>query len=174
MSFLSLIRAFSKILIATFSFVRICSANLTFPKVPLPSDFPEQKQIKLVSSNLNFSYRPLTEDVVPKSDALFMRVLLAIAYLVRFFGSLSMCTGHRKILVVWLLLLLGGSYTWSLCRHLRFVRFYLTNDIGPLFHVHIAPPKAATMNNSITGWLRYRSISDGFLSLRLQSLALTL
>lgn len=42
MSFLSLIRAFSRILIATLSPVKICSAILTLPKVPLPRFFPNK------------------------------------------------------------------------------------------------------------------------------------
>ena len=70
MSFLSLILAFSRIFMATFSFVRMCCAIFTLPKVPLPRDLPVQKQSKRIVKKTWI----LTNYVVPQFGALSVRV----------------------------------------------------------------------------------------------------
>ena len=170
MSLRSLIRAFSRILIATFSFVRICSAILTFPKVPLPSDFPMQMRIKLVRLNLNFSYPSLTKDVVAKSDPFGMWIYFTF----RCFGSVCMRARHRKVFILLLLFMLGCPNTRSLSSHSRLVCFILIGDFWPLLYIHVTAPEATSMSSRSTGWLCCRTIGHRLLTLRLKTLALKL
>ena len=66
MSFRSLILAFSRILMATLSFVRMCSAIFTFPNVPFPSDLPKTINMHTLldkvkyMKGLSWSYLPNT------------------------------------------------------------------------------------------------------------------
>ena len=50
-SALSLILSFSRIFIATDSYVKVCVPILTLPKVPWPKDLPNYLQNKLINNN---------------------------------------------------------------------------------------------------------------------------
>ena len=65
MSFLSFIRDFSSILIATFSLVNVCVANFTFPNVPLPSAFP--KKFKLLNETVKDFFEKLLCNYLPST-----------------------------------------------------------------------------------------------------------
>ena len=81
MSFLSLMRAFSRILMATFSFVSIWWAILTLPNVPFPRDLPTQlisvirKEIWKSNFTFEFEFYPeLTNYIVAQLGASGMGV----------------------------------------------------------------------------------------------------